>query len=79
MMQPVSVDGIFWADGTLRVRRIRLDQEWVSVGQGRQWTDDDGHHVLIMLYGEEVREMLLAPGALVWQLKAKGSPETGIA
>lgn len=78
-MRPISIDGIFWADGTLRIRRIRLDKEWVSVGQGRQWTDDDGHHVLIMLHGEEVREMILEPGALVWQLKQPGGPETGIA
>lgn len=78
-MRPISIDGIFWADGTLRVRRIRLDKEWVSVGQGRQWTDDDGHHVLIMLHGEEVREMVLAPGVLVWQLKDTEGPATGLA
>ena len=78
-MKPISIDGIFWADGTLRVRRIRLDKEWISVGQGRQWTDDEGHHALIQLYGEEVREIVLIPGALVWQLKEKRGPEKGIA
>lgn len=77
-MTPVSVDGIFWADGSLRVRRIRLNGEWIPVGQGRQWTDDKGRHVLLMLHGEEVREMLLAPGALVWQIKAQARPPTDI-
>lgn len=77
-MTPISVDGIFWADGSLRVRRIRLDERWISVGQGRQWTDEEGRHVLIMPHGQEVREMVLAPGALVWQLKDQAGPQSGI-
>lgn len=70
MDQPVriAVDCQFSANGRLRIRRIKLGQSWISVGQGRQWQDGNGRHVLVMLPNHDVREIVLRPDTLVWEL-----------
>ena len=67
-MQPVGVDCTFSEDGTVQVKKVLLNGRWLSVGQGRQWADENGRHVLIMLPGEPVQELLLQAGALRWAL-----------
>ena len=68
-MEPIEVDCVFVADGTVRVRRIAVDGTWEPVEQGRQWLDDAGRHVLVMLHGREVREIVLDPATLTWQMQ----------
>jgi hypothetical protein len=68
----IGVDCQFEADGGLRVRRIFLDDRWQAVGQGRQWVDQLGRHVLIMLPGDEVGEILLQPDTMTWWLLPRG-------
>ncbi len=68
----IGVDCQFAADGTLRVRRIQVDGRWQAVGQGRQWVDQLGRHVLIMLAEGEVREILLRPETMTWLLLPAG-------
>jgi hypothetical protein len=68
----IGVDCQFEVDGGLRVRRIFLDGRWLAVGQGRQWVDHLGRHVLIMLPGDEVREILLQPDTMTWRLLPVG-------
>jgi hypothetical protein len=68
----IGVDCQFEADGGLRVRRIDLDGRWLAVGQGRQWVDQLGRHVLIMLPDDEVREILLQPDTMTWWLLPRG-------
>jgi len=70
----IGVDCQFEADGGLRVARIFLDGRWQAVGQGRQWVDQLGQHVLIMLPGDEIREILLRPDTMTWQLLPAGGP-----
>ncbi len=65
---PVEVDCTFDDEGRVRVRRIRLGRPWRLVEQGRQWVDDDGRHVLIMLSGS-VSELLLRADTLAWELR----------
>lgn len=67
-MEPVAVDCQFNEDGTLRVRRIRRHDTWIAISQGRQWQDDDGRHVLIMLDNLNVRELILSARTLRWEL-----------
>jgi hypothetical protein len=77
---PVEVDCRFAADGTVRVRRIRLDGRWQPVEQGRQWEDDDGRHVLVMLPGGPVRRLWLDRTTLRWEMAAlSGKGELGVA
>lgn len=67
-MQLSGVDCVFDGDGAIRVRRIKLDDRWLATDQGRQWHDDVGRHVLIMLDGQQVRELILPSQTLIWEL-----------
>ena len=64
----VGVDCSFSPDGSVKVKKVLLNGRWQTVGQGRQWVDENGRHVLIMLPGDEVRELVLQPSTLRWQL-----------
>ena len=65
---PVEVDCRFDEDGRVHVRRVRLGRPWQAVEQGRQWIDDDGRHVLVML-ARGVRELVLRADTLTWELR----------
>ena len=65
-MKPIGVECSFAEDGKVWVRKVQLNGRWQPVGQGRQWVDENGRHVLIMLPGEEVRELVLQVGTLQW-------------
>jgi hypothetical protein len=71
-MKTVGVDCRFGEDGLVQVRKVMWNGRWLSVGQGRQWLDENGRHVLIMLPGEEVRELVLQVGTLRWGLVEAG-------
>lgn len=67
-MAQVGVECTFESDGRIRVRRIELDGRWLPVAQGRQWSDDMGRHVLVMLPDEQIEELVLHTADLVWRL-----------
>lgn len=58
----------FMQNGRIQVQRVQIDDTWIPVGQGRQWRDDNGRHVLIMLPGQIVREIVLRSDTLRWEL-----------
>lgn len=68
-MEPIAVECTVEENGNVRIRRIRRDDAWEAVEQGRQWQDEDGRHVLLMLQGAFVREAVLSPTDLRWRLK----------
>ncbi|MGW8317844.1 MAG: hypothetical protein ACWGPS_01270 [Candidatus Promineifilaceae bacterium] len=70
-MKRIGVDCIFGSGGTVSVRRIEVDDLWRPVEQGRQWVDPRGRHVLVMLPGEEVREIVLQAETMSWVLLPK--------
>ena len=76
-MKPISIDCTFKPDGSVRVRRVEIAGKWVSVGQGRQWVDGNGRHVLIMLPNNQVREIILRADSMTWEMvtvsRSKGS------
>ncbi len=74
MGQPLSVECVFMADGRVRVRRVRLGASWHMVEQGRQWVDESGRHVLLMLPGEQVTEIVLSPQTLNWEIAPQRGP-----
>jgi hypothetical protein len=67
-MSRIGVDCRFDPEGRVRVRRIQLDEAWQPAAQGRQWLDEEGRHVLVMLPGERVEELLLSASDLTWRL-----------
>ncbi len=64
----IGVDCRFTENGTVRVRRIKMGKSWIGVGQGRQWQDGNGRHLLIMLPSNISREIVLRPDTLIWEL-----------
>ena len=66
----VGVACFFDEDGKITVRRIRMDNHWIEISQGRQWVDDKGLHVLIMLADDQVRELILKRSSMKWILKS---------
>ncbi|MBK8902737.1 MAG: hypothetical protein IPM53_16225 [Anaerolineaceae bacterium] len=69
-MESVGVECRFNQDGSVQVKKVQVNGRWQPVGQGRQWVDGNGRHVLIMLPGDEVRELVLQPDTLRWGLVA---------
>ena len=67
-MRPISVDCVFKTDGSVRVRRVEIEGSWWSVGQGRQWVDGNGRHVLIMLPNNQIRQITLRTDTMTWEL-----------
>jgi hypothetical protein len=68
-MKNVAVEVVFAADGAVQIRQVQVDGQWLAVGQGRQWVDDNGRHCLIMLPDNSVREIVLQPDTLTWIIK----------
>ncbi|MEZ4518985.1 MAG: hypothetical protein R3C44_19910 [Chloroflexota bacterium] len=66
--QSVDVDGIIAADGYVQVRRVRLDDWWQPVEQGRQGEDEYGRFVLVMVSGGPVQQLRLDRETLRWYL-----------
>ncbi len=64
----IGVDCRFTENGTVRVRRIKMGKSWIGVGQGRQWQDGNGRHLLIMLPSNTSREIVLRPAPIIWEL-----------
>lgn len=65
--EPTSVVASFELDGAVRPRRFIWDQGWLDVSDvGRQWTDNEGRHVLVMVGGQQTFELLLRRASLTW-------------
>lgn len=77
-MTPIGVDCTFSPDGGVRVKRVEIRGQWHIVEQGRQWLDEQGRHVLVMLPGKGTREILL-PRSLIWHIKPANSQNKMIA
>lgn len=65
----IGVDCSFAGNGTVRVQRVQVDGVWLGVEQGRQWLDINGRHVLVMLPGQQAREIVLRPDTLTWEME----------
>ena len=74
-MKRIAVDCTFSENGLVRVRRIRVADQWHNVEQGRQWLDANGRHLLVMFADGSVQEIVLRPDTLVWELLPR---QTGI-
>ena len=68
MTTNVTVDCTISRNGRVWVRRIKLDEAWLVVEQGRQWQDENGRHVLVMHPEGRVEELLLSAQSLRWEL-----------
>lgn len=68
-MEPVEVAALF--DGTGLARPLNFTwrgQTYAVVSTGRRWTDERGQHILVMVPGDRVFELLFAPAGSRWYL-----------
>lgn len=68
----IGVECQFTENGTVTIKKIKLGDQWVAVGQGRQWQDQQGRHVLVMLPNQTVLEVVQRPDTLVWERVENG-------
>ena len=73
MTKNITVDCTIGRNGRVWIRRIKLNDAWLVVEQGRQWQDDAGRHVLVMRPGGQVEELLLSADSLRWELVPRRS------
>ena len=73
-MEEVGIECRFDADGAVHVRRIDRRDRWESVEQGRQWVDELGRHVLVMIEGGDVQRLTLDRESLLWRLEPSPRP-----
>jgi hypothetical protein len=64
----ITVDCTIGRDGRVWIRRIKLEDDWLTVEQGRQWQDEEGRHVLVMRPNGQVDELLLSSNTLRWEI-----------
>ncbi|MBP7999646.1 MAG: hypothetical protein KA314_00140 [Chloroflexi bacterium] len=71
-MKIVGVECQFRTDGQLTIQRVQWQGKWQSVEQGRQWSDHEGRHVLVILPGQSAQELVLGKETLNWVLRPLG-------
>jgi len=67
--ESTAVEGHVEGDGAVHPRRFTWNQQWLDVTDvGRQWIEADGRHVLVMVAGRQVFELLLAREDVAWHI-----------
>lgn len=73
-MQPIEVIARFEANGNIYPTQfIWRDQTYSVLSTGRRWQDETGLHILVMIAGERVYELIFQPEGMHWFLKAPGA------
>ena len=73
MNKQIAVECTIGRNGRVWVHRVKLNERWLAVEQGRQWQDKDGRHVLVMYSDGRVDEILLSTETLRWELVPRRS------
>lgn len=69
-MEPVEVIARFDLDGMITPVRFSWRQvEYPVVSIGRRWDDESGQHILVMVPGDRVFELIYQPSSGMWQLR----------
>lgn len=69
-MQPVEVTARFDARGELApLQVVQAGRAWRVESIGRRWEDETGRHILVMLPGARVVELVYRPAELRWYMK----------
>jgi hypothetical protein len=74
---PTAVEARHATDGSVHPQRFTWQGDWLSISDvGRQWMDEAGRHVLVMVSGRHTYELLLERGELLWHVVR--APERGV-
>lgn len=76
-MEPVEVTARFGAQGRIIPISFTLGGQTYSVDSiGRRWLDDEGQHILVMVPGDRVFELIFESEQMRWFLKRVGFDRT---
>jgi hypothetical protein len=65
--EPTAVEARFDDDGAVHPGRFAWNRNWLDVSDvGRQWTDEAGRHVLVMVANRQTFELVLRYDSLTW-------------
>jgi hypothetical protein len=68
-MIPIQVTAQFEIDGEIRPISFHWQgMEYPVLSTGRRWFDDKGQHVLVMIPGDQIIELVFVPVELVWYM-----------
>ena len=72
-MEPIEVTARFDLQGLITPLNIIKDQKTIPVtGVGRRWSDPQGVHILVMVPGEQIYELLFANAQSRWFMSRPG-------
>jgi hypothetical protein len=78
-MEPVEVTARFDPGGEITPLSFTRDQKTTPVtGVGRRWSDSQAVHILVMVPGEQIYELLFANAQNRWYL-SRPNPEQKLA
>lgn len=68
---PAAVDCVFDEKGSVMIRSVRWEGRQLQVTDtGRTWTDDSGRHIMVIVPGPRVFELLFKPDMTWWIIGA---------
>ncbi len=74
-MQPAEVTARWLEDGSVVPTNFQVKyQAYVIESVGRSWLDEIGLHILVMVPGGRVYELVFQPGSLRWSVESKSPP-----
>lgn len=69
-MDLVEVTASFGADGKITPQSFTWKGgNYQVVSVGRSWRDEAGKHILVMVAGDRVFELIFNPGEIAWYLR----------
>ncbi len=69
-MELIEVTARFAQDGNITPQRfVWQDVDYPVASTGRRWQDQDGLHILVMVPGERVLELIFQAESGLWYLK----------
>jgi hypothetical protein len=69
-MEPVSVTARFDLEGGIHpLKFTRSNQTYQVESVGRSWQEEGDRHILVMVPGDRVFELVFSPASMTWFLK----------
>lgn len=73
-MIPIQVTARFESNGEIQPESFRWQgSEYPVISTGRRWFDEKGCHVLVMVPGDQVVELVFVPAEMVWYMGSLGA------
>lgn len=68
-MEPIEVTALFDSHGEITPLSFKWQgRNYPIESAGRRWHDDEGHHILVMVAGEQIYELVFIPAVRRWYM-----------